>query len=388
MPNSNTAAIVTALEAVVEAGAPGDRLPSVRELMARHRAGPATVQQAIATLAARGLVEARPGRGTFVAARAAAPAAPIRRGRRSRWARGRSTPTRWRRCCARRRRTRSCSPPATCPADLQPTAALGAALARAARRPGAWDRVPLEGIAGLRSLLRGGGRRGARRRADLPRRAGGARGVPARAGGAGRAGGRRGADLPRRARPRPARRGSSRSRCRPTSAASGPTCSPTRSSARARGSSTCSRSTPTRTGRRSRAERRAAVLDGGARGERVPDRGRRVPRPALRPGAAAAVRARTPTATSCRSARSPSRRRPGCGSAPSSRAGRRSRGCAPRGSSRTSTSPGPLQEAALELVGTPAWRAHLRRLRRVLRERRDALAAAWGGAGPAARRAG
>ena len=40
--------------------------------------------------------------------------------------------------------------------------------------------------------------------------------------------------------------------------------------------------------------------------------------------------------------------------------------------------PGPLQEAALELVGSPAWRAHLRRLRRVLRERRDALAAAWG----------
>src|SRR4051812_35269085 len=37
---------------------------------------------------------------------------------------------------------------------------------------------------------------------------------------------------------------------------------------------------------------------------------------------------------------------------------------------------GPLQEAALELVGLPAWRAHLRRLRRVLRERRDALAAA------------
>ena len=36
---------------------------------------------------------------------------------------------------------------------------------------------------------------------------------------------------------------------------------------------------------------------------------------------------------------------------------------------------GPLQEAALELVGSPAWRAHLRRLRRVLRERRDALAA-------------
>ena len=39
---------------------------------------------------------------------------------------------------------------------------------------------------------------------------------------------------------------------------------------------------------------------------------------------------------------------------------------------------GPLQEAALDLVGSPAWRAHLRRLRRVLRERRDALAGALG----------
>ena len=43
---------------------------------------------------------------------------------------------------------------------------------------------------------------------------------------------------------------------------------------------------------------------------------------------------------------------------------------------------GPLQEAALELVGAPAWRAHLKRLRRVLRERRDALAAALDHAGP------
>jgi DNA-binding transcriptional MocR family regulator len=39
---------------------------------------------------------------------------------------------------------------------------------------------------------------------------------------------------------------------------------------------------------------------------------------------------------------------------------------------------GPLQEAALELVAAPAWRAHLRRLRRVLRERRDAIVAALG----------
>ena len=45
----------------------GARLPSVRELAARHRASPVTVTQAIARLAAEGVVEPRPGRGTFVA---------------------------------------------------------------------------------------------------------------------------------------------------------------------------------------------------------------------------------------------------------------------------------------------------------------------------------
>jgi DNA-binding transcriptional MocR family regulator len=38
--------------------------------------------------------------------------------------------------------------------------------------------------------------------------------------------------------------------------------------------------------------------------------------------------------------------------------------------------PGPLQEAAIELVGAPGWQRHLRRVRAALRERQDALAAA------------
>jgi DNA-binding transcriptional MocR family regulator len=38
--------------------------------------------------------------------------------------------------------------------------------------------------------------------------------------------------------------------------------------------------------------------------------------------------------------------------------------------------PGPLQEATVELLGSPAWPRHLRRLRAALRERRDALFAA------------
>src|SRR5881397_10908 len=45
---------------------PGGRLPSVRQLMAKHRASPVTVQRAISRLAAEGVVEPRPGVGTFV----------------------------------------------------------------------------------------------------------------------------------------------------------------------------------------------------------------------------------------------------------------------------------------------------------------------------------
>lgn len=37
------------------------------------------------------------------------------------------------------------------PPDLQPLTGLGQALGRAGRRPGAWDRVPPEGIAPLRA---------------------------------------------------------------------------------------------------------------------------------------------------------------------------------------------------------------------------------------------
>jgi DNA-binding transcriptional MocR family regulator len=138
---------------------PGSRLPSVRELMARHRASPVTVQRALSRLAGEGLVVPRPGRGTFVAERPATPASA-------------STPPRapdlgWQDVALADR------PPlpaawldqllALPPGDaiplssgylepaLQPLAALGAALARAGRRPEAWGRVPVEGIEPLRA---------------------------------------------------------------------------------------------------------------------------------------------------------------------------------------------------------------------------------------------
>ena len=102
---------------------PGARLPSVRELTARHQASPVTVAEAVRQLVAEGLIEARPGRGTFVAARAAtsrrAPdlswqtvalgAAPARRGRDA-GATG-VTARRARSRCPAATSTPTCSPP-------------------------------------------------------------------------------------------------------------------------------------------------------------------------------------------------------------------------------------------------------------------------------------
>jgi DNA-binding transcriptional MocR family regulator len=63
------------LRAWIASAPPGARLPSTRALAARHRAGPVTVQKALRTLTAQGLIEARPGVGTFVrAVRTARPA--------------------------------------------------------------------------------------------------------------------------------------------------------------------------------------------------------------------------------------------------------------------------------------------------------------------------
>jgi DNA-binding transcriptional MocR family regulator len=157
MPDDNAEdRVIQELRAAAAALAPGARLPSVRDLTARHRASPLTVQRAVARLAAEGLVEPRPGRGTFVAARAKLAAggpAP-------------ATDLGWQAVALgaapaggqELQALLAVPRPGAIPLSggylepaLQPLGALGAALARAARRPGAWERGPAEGRAELRA---------------------------------------------------------------------------------------------------------------------------------------------------------------------------------------------------------------------------------------------
>lgn len=68
MTNDSSARIVVALRQWIAAAPPGARLPSTRTLVAEHAASAATVQRAIRSLSAAGLVETRPGTGSFTRA--------------------------------------------------------------------------------------------------------------------------------------------------------------------------------------------------------------------------------------------------------------------------------------------------------------------------------
>lgn len=66
MNDDSSARIVAGLRAWIADAAPGARLPSTRTLVAEHGVSPVTVQKALRVLAAQGVVESRPGVGTFV----------------------------------------------------------------------------------------------------------------------------------------------------------------------------------------------------------------------------------------------------------------------------------------------------------------------------------
>ncbi|PVZ59670.1 aminotransferase-like domain-containing protein [Arthrobacter sp. H-02-3] len=66
MSNDSTSKITARLREWIAGAAPGARLPSTRSLVAEYQASPVTVQKVLRTLAAQGLIESRPGVGTFV----------------------------------------------------------------------------------------------------------------------------------------------------------------------------------------------------------------------------------------------------------------------------------------------------------------------------------
>ncbi len=141
------------LRALADAQLPGERLPSVRALMHDLRVSPVTVQRALDQLARQGVLDTRPGRGTFVAVPAKAPDEP-------------ASDLAWQSMALGPGRALTAalgslalapSENATAlnvgylPEELRATSLLVVASARAVRRPGIWGRMPPEGLADLRA---------------------------------------------------------------------------------------------------------------------------------------------------------------------------------------------------------------------------------------------
>ncbi|MGI8336638.1 PLP-dependent aminotransferase family protein [Actinomadura scrupuli] len=144
--------LAASLRAQVTRLTPGDRLPSSRTLVERHKVSPVTVSRALGMLAAEGLVVARPGSGTYVADPPRAFSEPPDFG--------------WQAVALGDRTVDTAGLHAMLPTapeglialsggylhpSLQPVRALATAASRATRRPASWERPPPSGIAGLRS---------------------------------------------------------------------------------------------------------------------------------------------------------------------------------------------------------------------------------------------
>ncbi|PWJ07314.1 GntR family transcriptional regulator [Streptomyces sp. NWU49] len=156
---SSVGELADRLRSELDRYSPGEKLPSSRALVERFRVSPVTVSRALAQLAAEGLVVTRPGAGAF-RARPQVPAAP-------------AGDTSWQEVAlsadgAADLVPRSVDasgvlvslaapPPGVIEFSggylhpcLQPERAMAAALSRAGRRPGAWGRPPVEGLPELR----------------------------------------------------------------------------------------------------------------------------------------------------------------------------------------------------------------------------------------------
>ncbi|GAA1080047.1 aminotransferase-like domain-containing protein [Tsukamurella spumae] len=148
--DSSGARLTTALRSWIAAAPPGAKLPSTRALVAEHRVSPVTVQQALRSLTSLGVVETRPGVGTFVRTERAARPVDLGWQTAALGASGRRTPA---------------APTALQPFDgdaiglhsgypareLLPERLVRPALARAARSEALMGRPPVAGLPELRS---------------------------------------------------------------------------------------------------------------------------------------------------------------------------------------------------------------------------------------------
>ncbi|MEU0208955.1 PLP-dependent aminotransferase family protein [Streptomyces canus] len=138
---------------------PGGKLPSSRALVDRFRVSPVTVSRALGRLAAEGLVVTRPGAGAFRAAArpSAAPAGDTSWQEVALSADGAADLVPRSVDASGVLVSLAAPPPGVVEFNggylhpsLQPERAMSAALARAGRRPGAWGRPPTEGLPELR----------------------------------------------------------------------------------------------------------------------------------------------------------------------------------------------------------------------------------------------
>jgi DNA-binding transcriptional MocR family regulator len=151
--DSSVVRLAGALRDLAAARQPGDQLPASRAIVARYGVSPVTVGRALARLAAEGTVVTEPGRGTFVAPRRA----PLEDVGWQTVALGDARVD-----TTHLRRLLEVPGPSTLVLssgyladDLQPTRFLATATARAARRPGAWGRVPPTGLPELCAAFAG-----------------------------------------------------------------------------------------------------------------------------------------------------------------------------------------------------------------------------------------
>ncbi|MEU3725176.1 PLP-dependent aminotransferase family protein [Streptomyces sp. NPDC031705] len=156
---SSVAELAESLRSELDRYPVGGKLPSSRAMVERYRVSPVTVSRALAQLAAEGLVVTRPGAGAFRARPRTADPAP--------------GDTSWQEVALSAEgagevvprsvdaagvvNSLALPPPGVIELNsgylhpsLQPERAMAAALARAGRRPGAWGRPPLEGLPELR----------------------------------------------------------------------------------------------------------------------------------------------------------------------------------------------------------------------------------------------